>query len=202
MSIILPGVRAVQTMIERRRPFNRIFGIGLPKTGTTSLAAALELLGFQSLHCPRRFREMIHAGQYFFPEEHKGKRWDALTNFGEQHWEQLDKAFPGSKFILTTRKTETWLESCSQHYAKPRKGIHGKATLEIFGMSVFHEARFRAIMRGQAKSVIDYFKHKPGRLLVVNLCGNPGWLCWKHLCQFLGEEQPDQVFPHNNRRYH
>ncbi|MEO1350360.1 MAG: sulfotransferase, partial [Cyanobacteria bacterium J06635_15] len=53
---------------------SKIFNIGLPKTGTVSLNAALVLLGYRSLHNPLDLRFMSYKkGIYNYPRDD----WDA-----------------------------------------------------------------------------------------------------------------------------
>ncbi len=85
----------------------KIFNIGLPKTGTHSLHTALQHLGYRSLHNPLELRQQSYEGRYRFDRDD----WDALTNFGEHCYPQLDRAYPNSKFILTVREMDRWLDS-------------------------------------------------------------------------------------------
>lgn len=85
----------------------KIFNIGLPKTGTHSLHTALQQLGYRSLHNPLDLRRQCFEGRYRFDRDD----WDALTNFGEHCYPQLDAAYPDSKFILTVRDMDQWLDS-------------------------------------------------------------------------------------------
>ena len=41
--------------------FNRLFGIGLNKTGTTSLQAALKFLGIPTMHYTRKLKEALEC---------------------------------------------------------------------------------------------------------------------------------------------
>ena len=77
----------------------KIFGIGLSRTGTTSLTLALSELGLHAYHFPRG-REVIDSV-------------DAATDTPVAAWYQdLDAAYPDSKFILTLRHRPEWLDSC------------------------------------------------------------------------------------------
>jgi len=195
-------------MIERT--FNRIFGIGLPKTGTHSLNEALRMLGFNAFHYARSFRKMILSGNYNFPDEFKGKQWDALTYLGEWHWAQLDEAFPNSRFILGTRSLDTWLESMSVHYATPpRKGMNTKTTIEIFGTLRFNKSRFTHLHGEHYRRVLEYFSFFPegrskhrGRLLVFPSFELSDADKWERLCKFLEVPVMVGTYPHIQRRYH
>jgi len=78
----------------------KIFGIGLPKTGTTSLTIALEMLGYTSRHSPMECFT-LHHGELSVNQK-KIDKYDALTDLPIPHfYPELDICFPNSKFILT-----------------------------------------------------------------------------------------------------
>ena len=81
-----------------------IFGIGLSRTGTTSLHHALELLGYRSAPSSAALLD----DQY----DRLLDRYDAFTdNPIPFMYRDLDARYPGSKFILTTRPLAGWLAS-------------------------------------------------------------------------------------------
>ena len=88
----------------------KIFGIGLSRTGTKSLAAALQILGYNTLHyCPLvNDRESISSDDI--------KKYDAIIStkfYGI--YSVLDLQYPNSKFILTTRDKDHWFSSISKY---------------------------------------------------------------------------------------
>src|SRR4029079_3714264 len=92
---------------RRRGPHGmKIIGVGISKTGTSSLAAALTELGYRCVH-----------GWPPWKLEHAKALVDvnAACRFRE-----LDVMYPGSKFILTVRQREPWLESCRKHWERYR----------------------------------------------------------------------------------
>jgi hypothetical protein len=187
--------------------FNKIFNIGLPKTGTTSLHQALKELGFMSVHNPRPFRKQAAEGQYHFEPDD----WRALNNFGEHCYPQLDQAYPNSKFILTVRDEQAWLASWQKQiggtkgnevstryaWAQPirrlqaavREALTGEirfthlhARLSIFGVYTFHAERCLYVYRLHRKNAVDYFKDRPNDFLIMDICAGDGW---EQLCPFL-----------------
>ena len=75
----------------------KVFGIGLSKTGTTSLSAALAILGYRSKH---------------FPKDEDFARYDAFSDITvAMKFKTLDRFFPGSQFIYTVRDEPAWLAS-------------------------------------------------------------------------------------------
>jgi len=97
-------------------PKPKVFGIGLSRTGTRSLTQALQVLGFDAIHYPAdedTYAELAH-GQC---ELSVLRNYDALTDITTvPYYQQLDKIYPGSKFILTVSDREGWLKSCRNHW--------------------------------------------------------------------------------------
>ncbi|MEO0533807.1 MAG: sulfotransferase family protein [Cyanobacteria bacterium P01_A01_bin.123] len=173
---------------------SKIFNIGLPKTGTVSLNAALVLLGYRSLHNPLDLRFMSYKkGIYNYPRDD----WDAITNFGENFYPQLDRSYPNSKFILTYRSKDTWLKSAENWYSQPPAypPRDNKARLEIFGCMQFNLDRFSYVYDAHYSSVNAYFKDRPEDLLILNFGKDDLWL---KLCGFLDKTIPDIPFPRKN----
>ena len=203
-------------------PNQKIFNIGLPKTGTSSLTQALNLLGIHCLHHPLHLRDEVMRGNYRFDSF---QDWQAISNFGEHFYPQLDQAYPGSKFILTERELESWLKSIQRQIGgsdgmAPHKPIrpkdlilhpklikwiydryngkhfeirNGHTRIDIFGCYRFHRERFIHVYQLHARNVRDYFANRPQDLLIMNITEGDGW---EKLCSFLGCPVPDGVpFP-------
>lgn len=174
---------------------SKIFNIGLPKTCTASLNQALIILGFRSLHNPLDLRLLSYQkGIYKYPRDD----WDAITNFGENFYPQLDKNYPGSKFILTTRNKDSWLKSASRWYSRkpdyPPKDNQGR--LETFGCITYCEERFSYVYDKHLQSVKDYFMSRSEDLLILNIPETPD--PWIPLCGFLDLKVPETSFPVHN----
>jgi hypothetical protein len=70
-----------------------------------------------------------------------------------------------------------------------RNGIYGVGCPE--GNEKLYVRRFEA----HNEDALEYFRHRPGDLLVINLAAGDGW---QKLCPFLGKEVPRIPFPHAN----
>ncbi|MFE6684871.1 hypothetical protein ACFVFQ_00185 [Streptomyces sp. NPDC057743] len=80
-------------------PF-RVFGVGLPGTGTRSLNRALHALGFSALHDP-------HATPRPLADIPALPHYDGLTGASAAaRVQELDRTWPGSRFVLTVRAPE------------------------------------------------------------------------------------------------
>jgi hypothetical protein len=187
--------------------FHKIFNIGLPKTGTTSLNQALLELGFTSIHNPKAFRKQALEGRYHFDRDD----WQALTNFGEHFYPQLDQVYPHSKFILTVRDETTWLNSWQKQigdtsgdesrtrwvWTQPLKKwlrllqaildndlhmSHQLSRIDIFGAYKFNADRCLYVYRLHRQNAEEYFKDRPQDFLIMDICAGDGW---EKLCPFL-----------------
>jgi len=172
-----------------------IFGIGLSKTGTTSLFAALDELGYRAA----TFRHMRVLGLdgWFrgdFTTDYLAG-YDAATDLPlATFYPELDERYPGSKFILTVRDSTTWLESSRKHYSREPASSFGRdVRLATFGTTGYDARRFRSVYERHEREVRTYFASRPEALLVLDIIGGEGW---NELCPFLGLEPPDVQFPH------
>jgi len=174
----------------------KIFGIGLNKTGTKTLGACLQHFGCQHLFYQFDNLRAFSQGDFSALLE-KIERFDSFEDWPwPLMFELLDVHFPDSKFILTKRKTpDIWFKSLCQHAI--RTGPKEARRL-VYGYEMPHHYRQQHIdfYNAHNQKVIDYFKGKPKKLLVV--CWEEGE-DWGELCRFLGKPQPDIPFPHFNK---
>lgn len=92
------------------------FGIGWHKTATTSLTEAFNMLGIKGHHHPySMYAEFMNGAEKFKAFEDNEFVCDAIIHV---IYPELDKHYPGSKFILTTRPVGSWLESVRTHFEK------------------------------------------------------------------------------------
>ena len=180
-----------------------MFGIGFHKTGTTTLAGALEFLGYRACHgaepLRRRFGDdllMMLLRQRIVAPIFRAA--DAFDAFSDNPWFQLfreiDEAFPGSRFILTERAEDRWLASAVRYFGRTesalRRWTYGP------GNPVGNETLYRDAYRRHNLSVREYFNARPRDLLIVDWEAGDGWT---KLCGFLGVEPPITAFPHLQR---
>ena len=113
------------------RSWNKCFGIGFNKTGTTSLDAAMKSLGLRSHQSQIESIATLQLikGNYE-PLLNVMKDYEFHQDLPASqgwHFAALDAIFPGSKFILTTRDTESWAESFISYYSLELLGVvHGR----------------------------------------------------------------------------
>ncbi len=176
----------------------KIFGIGLSKTGTTSLAHALEILGYKTRDYPGL--EHYSAGDLTSIDAGMLEAHDALTDTPiPSFYRELDARYPGAKFILTVRDAEGWLKSCKKQFteklAAKQNEAHNQLFMALYGCTVFDEQKFLAGYEKFVSGVLEYFKNRPQDLLVINVVAGEGW---EKLCPFLGKPVPEIPFPKAN----
>ena len=175
------------------RSKTKIFGIGFHKTGTTSLARALYILGYNvtgyfGVHDPD-IRKNVYDQAYRLAQ-----RYDAVQ---DTPWpvlyKELDRWFPGSKFILTVRAPEAWMRSVKKHFKRHRIAAHEW----IYGVStaVGNESTYIQRFQEHSREVLEYFQDRPDDLLVMDIAEGDGW---EKLCPFLGADRPPFNFPSAN----
>jgi hypothetical protein len=175
----------------------KVFGMGLMKTATLSLHEALGSLGYKGVHnggveTMNLVQQAIDEGKpmltYIDPS------LEAFTDiFGITYCFFLaDVQYPGSRFILTVRDLEDWLDSRRRHIEKDQQmrgtDHEGVMNVDIDGWRtewLRHEAVVRA-----------YFANRPTDLLVLDITAGQGW---EPLCEFLGHPVPDARFPWKNQ---
>ena len=138
----------------------RIFGIGLSRTGTLSLAA-LQTLGIETRHYPNdaRTQDELRHGHYKLSILQTVR---ALTDIGiSPFYAQLDEAYPDSRFILTTRETEGWLASVEKHFRNyvdlRREPVDDFVFASVYGSLHFSADRFRYVKELHDENVRRYF---------------------------------------------
>lgn len=176
-----------------------IFGIGLNKTGTRSLARALRLLGVRTLHRGDQatsdlVEQAIVRGEP--PLSLISDKFEAYLDVAAivHHFEVLDQHYPGSRFILTTCDEDSWVKSREQHVlANQRNANRGQYSGGWLKVDVDQWRKEWALHH---QAVRDYFGGRQADLLVLDIRSGDGW---EPLCAFLGLDRPLREFPWENR---
>lgn len=176
----------------------KIFGIGLNKTGTTTLGQCGKFLGFRCTSCDRDLLEDFVLRSDFTRIEKKINDYDLFEDWPwPLIYKQLDQRLPGSKFILTVRKSEdAWLKSIKNHAMRTHPMKHCRKLAYGFNYPHKHEKDYIEFYRRHNDSVRSYFKNRSGDFIE---------LCWESgdgfdkLCGFLNCNAPDVPFPHANK---
>ncbi|MEM9210830.1 MAG: sulfotransferase [Pseudomonadota bacterium] len=167
-------------MVTRREKLTRIFQIGFNKCGTRSLYRFLQRNGIYSAHFNRgrlamRMRYNLDVGrkplngrlgQYVgFTDVQRISKQQVIE--GAMLYRELYHYYPNSYFILNTRDKEGWLRSRQSHGAGNYMNRYMKA------LRLPDEAAIMAYWSEQwdihHRDVPEFFKDKPGRLIVFDI---------------------------------
>ena len=185
----------------------KVFGIGLSKTGTTSLTQSLRLLDHKAVHFP--FFHLKPQKDSLELNYQKLDRWDAMVDTPIPYfYKNLDRYYPGSKFILTIRDIDEWLDSCEKNHIWPGEYVHDKAASNflymkqllqlhhaLYGSVWFDRKRFSHFYKKHVDGILSYFSSRSDDLLIYNISDGDGW---EPLCEFLGKQVPEVEFPRKN----
>ena len=196
----------------------QVIGAGLGRTGTLSLKAALEELGFAKCY---------HMGEVLARMD-DARTWDAAAHGEPVDWDRLFagyratvdvpaclfysellEKYPGAKVILTVRDPERWYDSMRQtiyfaHHAFPRWAAVLNPRMRVFRRMIdgLWERMFRGRFEDRAFAIDVFNRHNEqvrrdipaDRLLVYEISQG-----WEPLCAFLGLPVPEgKPFPHLN----
>lgn len=149
---------------------DKIFGIGLNKTGTSSLGKYFKSLGY-NLYCNPSYNNILKAKNEI---NEIYKIVDKFDVFEDWPWpliyKELYNKYPRSKFILTIRgNAEEWFDSLFRH--SKRTG-HTKQRLFVYGHynpDKNNKIDHVNIYNNHYKNVINFFKkNNPYRLLILS----------------------------------
>ena len=175
----------------------RTFCIGLNRTGTGTLRAAFEQLGYRaSRHAPsdiRAYRDGDTAALM--------RRATAFDFLSDLPWPLIyrqlhDRFGEAARYILTTRSSaELWVESQKRHTESIHPGTI--STRVAYGYKYPHgvEAHFADFYERHNQEVRTFFAGRPEIFAEYCVDENPGW---GPICALLGREIPDAPFPHKN----
>lgn len=200
--------RRIKEAVRQNRD-EKVFGIGLSRTGTTSLSRALSILGYDTA-------DWMHEGRVSGWSEFYEK--DAVTDVScSLQFESLYFTFKKSKFVYTKRSRSEWTRSIKNHYGAGRPSeliddwkseaywernqnwefYNSFKSAQIQKCLYIGHKTWEAAYESYDERVRAFFDDKPEhRFLAMNIPDGDGW---SKLCTFLGVDLPDQPFPHKNR---
>ena len=184
----------------------KVFGIGMFKTGTTSLEYALRILGFNHInnltffngkpfdYSSKNIENVKNDYDYeSFSKEEINKlklAIDSYNAFSDHPWmwffKKAYEIHPSGKFILTTRKDEETLANSDYNYWI----ANGVDENEIPNKEDFiyrykkHNDEVRKYFKGNSNFIEICFENGDG---------------WEEICNFLELPVPEIDFPHMNK---
>lgn len=196
-------------------PSVRVIGAGWGRTGTTSAAAALNLLGFGPCFQMQEVWSRPELAS-LWNRHRRGMRADWLAELGEfgscvdwpgcWQWREFAELWPEAKVLLTVRDAKSWYDSAlgSIHiWTGPGKDVGPPEVADLLA-AVWDEHfggwqgfldRERAIAAYEAH-VADVRRNCPSHRLVEWQVSHG----WRSLCDGLDVAIPDSPVPHLNAR--
>ncbi|QMU28150.1 sulfotransferase family protein [Adhaeribacter radiodurans] len=207
----------------------KIIGAGLPRTGTNTLKESLERLGYNKTYHMKELLvhpENLHhwltlkeTGMTKWEELYNG--YEATVDFPGYPWyKEHMKQYPDAKVILTIRPFEKWYTSIystiwqagpqniSQKIAMMSKLLFNPHLRSVIKCVKFAKGTiFGVHLQGQFedkvfaekifdKHIADVKAYVPAdKLLVYDVSEG-----WAPLCKFLGVPEPNESFPHLNKK--
>lgn len=162
----------------------RVFQIGFSKCGTTTIAEFFKANGVPAVHqdhgyLPKDIYENYRNSLALIPSRYE--KYLVFTdmefmgqlpqiNIGVLLFKELDKQYPGSKFILNTRNKQAWLKSRSLHRMAGKKSTLLEFTADLLKISPAEVlVRWSQEWDMHHLEAIRYFKDRPNDLLVFDI---------------------------------
>ncbi|KAK8054660.1 hypothetical protein PG994_009727 [Apiospora phragmitis] len=186
--------------------------VGLPRTGTLSMAIALKKLGYRHVHHGLKYpADEEWAWWRAAADAHFGQDHTAVTDFAGVFAPQLISTYPNAKVILIIRPFDPWIKSvedtllkftyawdyplrryildplCGGHMARGMKVVF-EGWLEADNR---RDARANALRRYDEQHELVRRTVPPERLLEYRMGDG-----WEPLAKFLGKDIPLELFPH------
>ena len=201
----------------------KVIGAGFGRTGTMSLKAALEELGFgPCYHMSEVFENSSHADQWNAAALGEQVDWENLLGDyaatvdwpGCSFYEELMEELPEAKVLLSVRDPERWYESTSNTIYNIRRittsskffALVGRLNPRIISASrmvnnLIWEGTFNGRFEDKQYAIEVFERHNEevkgrvpkDRLLVYEVKEG-----WEPLCNFLDVKVPETPFPHLN----
>ena len=202
-----------------------VIGAGFGRTGTMSMKAALEELGFgPCYHMRELFEHPDHIGQWRAAMREEPVDWEfVLGDYratvdwpGCAFYEELLERNPDAKVILTVRDPHRWYESTRDTIYRI-SGTSYSAAFRLAGLvmprarqvnrarrfisELVWEGAFDGRFGDRGHAIETFERHNEGvkrRVPPERLLVYEVKQGWGPLCDFLGVEAPDEPFPHLN----
>ena len=177
----LPYSRSVKTRRALGLPIRKTFAIGFNKMGTSSLHDLFNWLGYRSEHSVEWHdlsRDDIFAGA------------DCFSDGFPEDWKELDRRWPDARFVLQVRKCEEWIVSRLKHVARVKAAgtWRGGESWGIWDETEEAVAAWIALFHTHHVDVLQHFRDRPGKLLVLNYIDDPDAAL--KLARFMGYRGP------------
>lgn len=172
----------------------KVFGIGLSRTGTTTLDDIFQQLGLRSKHF---VGEMLSEPDWQILECYEAFSDSPIPKY----FKYLDELYPDSKFILTTRNKSSWLSSMKWLLSEGKEIFNWDIPTnlyhqEFYGTSEYDEKILNKFWEDYHHDVLMYFS-KRDNLLVVDI--DEGFKI-EVICNFLQVPYKEVIIEKKNAR--
>lgn len=177
----------------------KIFVLGFHKTGTTSLAKALVVLGYRVcgfVNPKKGIEPETHTRQELFETTYKPllNEYDVFEDtLWFMFYRELKELYPDAKFILSVRPENSWYESMVNHFGGDDRRSY-RWIYDGVGDPQENRALYLQKYRQHNRAVRNYFNGSDN-FLEMRL---PEDFNWNTLCGFLKCKVPYGQFPHAN----
>ncbi len=179
--------------------YDKVFCIGLNKTGTTTLASMLKYLGFAHRSWDPSALAMYRAGAV----RKLLAKVDHFDSFSDWPWplivpELLDKFGDRARFVLTRRaSSDVWIESLKGHSMITPPQNHAREMVYGYAYPQENEQAHIDFYQTHNKKTKSLFEERGLSNLLLDVCWEEG-SGWKELTHFLDLPTPDVSVPHEN----
>ena len=182
----------------------RVFCVGLNKTGTTTIKRCFTALDIVPVAPkPQRMIGVLKAileRNDYEPALRLAERYRGFEDRPWNVWQmyrRLDERFPRSRFLLTVRDPETWWRSVERWLSMTKPWMAVAYRRHLQADDLLEGSMIEAYLRYN-REVIEYFRGRDD-LLVLDIEKDGRW---EPLCAFLGRPVPPVPFPHANRQFY
>jgi hypothetical protein len=204
----------------------RVLGVGIGRTGTLSLKAALERLGMgPCFHMRHMLDHLDRLPLWQAAADGEPVDWNAVFAGyessvdwpGAAFWRELASFYPDANIILTVREAEGWYDSVRQTIFQlfgggPESPLAEEALRTIPGIAKLHAVNRKIIWDGPllqgrfddrafaVRAFEEYNARVQREVPAERLLVTEVSAGWQPLCDFLGVPVPDEEFPRLNDR--
>nr|XP_002122744.1 uncharacterized protein LOC100181848 [Ciona intestinalis] len=208
----------------------KVIMAGLPKTGTKTMHAAFDIIGYSVYDIMEHF--WLHGDQWNKFWSGKGTIADLEEMYKDvdtcvdgpifYYWEELLQAFPDAKIILTIRDEDQWWKSMQKQVENMQSNKMFSAMMTLSPTGHRYLRFVRRMMMVEFGSMFDLHDIIHGKnvmnemicrrtfrqsnLYVMQKAPKTNLLVykvsdgWEPLCKFLDVPVPNVPFPHKNAR--
>jgi len=193
-----------------------LIGAGFGRTGTLSLKAALEQIGYgPCYHMMEILTAPERAQDWCEPAAGGARDWEAIFHGyratvdwpAAAYWRELAERYPDAKVLLSLRDADRWYDSVANTIlavltqrppAEAPRAVHDFHAMvhALIVEQTFHgrlddRAHAKRVFEEHNQAVVDAI---PAARLLVYQPGDG----WEPLCRFLDAPVPQEDFPHLN----